>query len=87
MTVWSRHGLTLAWRADEFGKPDLALYLGELCVGLIHPWGVPNYRPGQTRAWIMNEPDGSELGWYPTEQEAKDALVQAVLKALFGEAE
>ncbi len=92
MTVaWSRHGMTLAWRADEFGKPERDIYLGSIYVGGV--WHYPvsvlpftnEYQPREKpwRAWFMNEADGSEVGWFATEQEARDALVDAVLKALF----
>lgn len=91
-TAWSRYGITISWRTDEFGKPERALYVGSIYVGsLTHEsrrFGVggreiePREKPW--RAWFMNDIDGNELGWYPTEQEARDAMVDAAVKGLFG---
>ncbi len=82
MTVaWSRHGMTLAWKADEFGNPDHALFLGGISVGsLMHSKLVKEKR---WRAYFMDSYEGSTVGWFASEQEARDALVDRVVKAMF----
>src|SRR4051812_24449669 len=79
-TAWSRHGFTLAWREDEWGNPERALYLGRLRVGSVMQIRVA--KPKQFRAWIQDSEEGLTVGWFATEQEARDALVSAVLEAM-----
>lgn len=94
-TIWSRHGLTLAWRNDEFGNTDRALYMGGIYVGGLTREKLkfaiggtnPEPRDKQWRTWMMDSEGGNPVGYFLAEQEARDALVDVVLKALFGEAE
>lgn len=75
--------IALFWRADGFGNPEFALYANNLYLGeIMHVQKRPNYKERPYRAWVMTTDDGEEVGWYPTIQAAKDALVDAALKAL-----
>ncbi len=81
--IWTgRLDISLSWRDDDYGIPGRALYINQIYVGWVmqSPSMVKAGTPW--RAWIMNTMDGTEFGWRSTEQEAKDALVDAVLKAL-----
>ncbi len=74
-TAWSRHGFTLAWH--EEGKSSALLFLGKFQVGDIHRW------PGGS--WGARIPIGQHgklVGYYDTEQAARDALVAATLEAM-----
>jgi hypothetical protein len=73
----------LYWRDDAWGNSDRALFVGGLYVGsVMHTPTNPN-RVGQTwRAWLMTDDDGVSVGWFPMEQEAKDALADAAVKEL-----
>lgn len=80
--LW-RGPVSLTWRDDEYGKKDRALHIGGIQVGHIMQWsGKDSPRVGEWRAWLNSDSDGRHLGWYPTEQEAKDKLVDEVLKEI-----
>lgn len=82
--ILEQHGIRLTWRDREGRLPEKALYLGGLCVGrLIHTEWVVKHHLERWRVWIMTSESGKEIGWYATKQEAMDALVDAVLKAMF----
>lgn len=82
--IW-RGACRVYWRTDAFGMKDRALFVGGLHVGSImhHHTGRSASYPDQTwRAWIMTDDDGKAVGWFSTEQEAKDALVDAAVKEI-----
>lgn len=87
--IWSRAGIELRWREGKFGRANAVLYFGNSYVGGIYnetglPLGPEHHGPW--RAYLMNSDSGSAIGYYETEQECRDALVDAVVKALMGEA-
>lgn len=74
-TAWSQHGLTLTWREED--KWHASLFLGKFLVGSIHRW--------PSGKWSVSLPigrRGQTLGYFTTGQEARDALVGAVLEAM-----
>lgn len=80
-TAWSRHGLTLTWRVGAVGLEYHELYAGQICIGNI-------LQLRRTKRWSMFlklSNDGEEIGLRDAEQEARDGLVDAAVKALFGE--
>lgn len=84
-TAWSRNGLTLTWsvgaRVGAVGSERHELYAGRIYVGDI-------LQLRRTKRWsmvLMLSNDGEEIGLRDTEQEARDGLVDAAVKALFGE--
>lgn len=81
--IW-RGSTSLHWVPDGFGRPDRSLNAGGLHVGLIQHIPQPRYGHESTpwRGWIMSDEDGKELGWFATEQEAKDAVVDAAVREL-----
>jgi hypothetical protein len=82
IAIWGGNA-RLYWRDDSYGKKDRALFIGGLCIGHIMQWtGKDSPKAGEWRAWIMTDDDGRHLGWHPTEQEAKDALVDEAVKEL-----
>jgi hypothetical protein len=75
--------VSLFWRPDGWGRDERALYMRDLYLGEVMHLPPRPRRLGPTwRAWLMTTDEGSEVGWFATEQEAKDALVDAALKAL-----
>ena len=82
--IWTNPVLvSLFWRPDGYGKPGRALYARDLYLGQVMHVPTHPRRQGQTwRAWLMTTDEGEEVGWYPTEQEAKEALVDAALEGL-----
>ena len=62
--------LPMTWRENEFGDPDLALFIGNARVGAIMFWKNRQ----QWRAWFMYDDEGDEVGWYATVDEARQAL-------------
>lgn len=81
--VW--HGVTsLHWMPNAFYMPDRALYAGDLYVGLIQHFPHGRYEATPWCGVIMTNENGKDLGWFETEQAAKDALVDAAVKALCG---
>ncbi len=85
--VWTNRILvSLFWRPDGYGNPGRALYARDLYLGHVTHWTYPDpsHRATPWRAWLMTDEEGEEVGWWATEQEAKDALVDAALKALNG---
>lgn len=87
MTIaWSRFGLTLNWRTEYSSMPLGSLYAGNIHIGTImknRTQAKHDVKPW--RMWLMTTEDGEELGYRATEQEAKDDLIDAALKALFTE--
>jgi hypothetical protein len=85
MAIWGGPA-QLYWRRDAFGHNDRALFVGRLHVGSImyaKPHPRENRSPNKVwRAWLMTDDDGSIVGWYATEQEAKVALVGAAIEAI-----
>lgn len=79
----------LYWHTDDYGKVGRALHVGGLQVGTIMH-SPKMYGPGRVervnekpwRAWLMTDSDGKSVGWFLTEQEAKDALVDAAVKEI-----
>ena len=65
------------WRADAFGHKDCALFIGRLHVGSLMHYAPHGDKPW--RAWLMTDDDGKQIGWFPTQQEAQDALVDAAI--------
>lgn len=63
----------------------MALYIGNLCIGNLIELDHPNHPGTSWRPWIMTDEDGKSLGWFASEQEARDVLVDAALKALMGD--
>lgn len=85
--IWSRAGIEMRWREDEFGRANTSLYAGNICVGGIYNEARLPRRPehrGTWRAYLMNSDSGNAIGYYETEQECRDALVDAAVKALMG---
>lgn len=77
------NGVRLFWRKDGYGRPERALYAGGLYLGEVMCLPTnPRLSGAIWRSWLMTTDEGDEIGWYMTEQEAKDALVDAALKAL-----
>lgn len=78
----------LYWRRDCWGKEERSLCAGGLEVGSIQHLPRTPTRDGFVdsekpwRAWLMVDGDGKCLGWFLTEQEAKDLLVDEALKEL-----
>lgn len=67
----------LLWKNDEFGRDRRALYLENIYVG-----SVVGPHKGKWRAWFSSDADGSEVGKFDTEQEARDALEATARNAL-----
>lgn len=82
--VWSLHGFGLYWRDDCWNNPDRALFINGLCIGEVyHPRHNIPPLDRSWRAWIVDNADsGNEIGWYATEQEAKDACVDRAIALL-----
>jgi hypothetical protein len=79
--VWSETiRVALTWRDGCLNDDDVALYLNGLCVGFVQMHKTT--RALAYRAWIISNDDGHSIGWFPTEGTAKDALVDAVVRAL-----
>lgn len=70
----------LYWKDDVFGHKEHDLFVGGLHIGSISEWRGKEAltRHGQWRAWIM----GERLGWYATEQEARDACAERAIAEL-----
>lgn len=79
--VWRGH-TELHWRNDCYGNTLQALYAGGLWVGSLMWSPIGDTKPNPWRAWLSTDDDGSAVGWYVTEQEARDALVDAAVRAL-----
>lgn len=84
--IW-RGTARLFWRNDAFGHKNAALFIGGLHVGsimhcpMVHD--LEDRNPDLVwRAWVMTDDDGKQVGWYRTEQEAKDALVDEAIKEI-----
>lgn len=79
---------SLYWRRDCWGHEARGLCVGGLEVGSVqHLPRTPTREgfidsPKPWRAWLMIDGDGKCLGWFLTEQEAKDLLVDEALKEL-----
>lgn len=81
--TWTYHGISLTWRSDCFGHEGRALFVGRLCVGYIQDVSKIEFYDAPWRAWLVDDADdGKQLGLYKTEQEAKDDLIDAAIKAL-----
>lgn len=73
----------LRWRDNEFGARKRALYLMSLYTGEVQH--VPNHpqKDGATwRVWAQTSADSAEIGWFQTEDDAKSALFNEVMRAL-----
>lgn len=80
-TAWSQHGLTLAWREDDFGHSGRSLYLGTILVGYVTE-GRDNSGVAEFLAWVCSQKNNYRYGPFATEQEARGALVVIVLEAM-----
>ena len=81
--VWTNPVLvSLFWRPDGFGRSGMALYARDIYLGEVSELTHHQRPEHRWRAWLMTDDSGDEVGWYRTEQEAKDALVDAALKGL-----
>lgn len=83
--IWSKNGVGLYWRPDCFGNFGRALFLNGLSVGSVLLWtgSQKEFMDRPWRAWIEDtNDDGSHLGWFKTEQEAKDACVDKAIALL-----
>lgn len=80
---WSQFvRIELSWRADNRGNDGRALFVGDIFVGeVLHSQRGPD-QEAPWLAWFLNDDDGWEVGWFSTEQEAKDALVDTTLRGL-----
>lgn len=79
--IFTLHGLTLTWRTGAGESEYYELYIGRVYVGNIMKLRL-------TQGWSMllaSHPNGEEIGLRDTEQEARDGLIDAAVKALFGE--
>jgi hypothetical protein len=71
----------LYWRTDSYGHAERSLCVGGLEVGSIDHFPRTPTRNGfidsekPWRGWLMVDGDGKCVGWFLTEQEAKDTLV------------
>jgi hypothetical protein len=82
VAIWCGNA-RLYWRDDSFGNTAMALYVGGLCIGYVMPISKNPLRAERPwRVWLMTNEEGGSLGWHKTEQEAKDALVDAAVKEL-----
>lgn len=79
----------LYWRTDDYGKDGRALYVGGLQIGTIMyipkmyaVGGIERVNEKPWRAWLMTDSDGMSVGWFLTEQEAKDALADAAVREI-----
>lgn len=78
--IWSHGEIDMAWRDDE-------LFVGHLHIGYI--W---KDRDGKWHSWLCSSDNGTiagngtRIGLYSTEQEARDAMVDAAVRALLGKA-
>ena len=48
-------------------------------------WSRADDRGQGWRAWLMTDEEGDPIGWYPTEQEAKKALLDKALSLLMAD--
>lgn len=79
-SFWRGH-TSLTWRDDAYGRPLNALYAGNLYLGRVNR--LPHETRGTLwRTWLMTDESGNDVGWFGTEQEAKDALADAAVKGL-----
>lgn len=86
--AWSgRVHANLFWRKDAFGDEGRDLYVNGLYIGCIMHVPIlygtdvrPHGKPW--RALLMSDDTGRQIGWFATEQETKDALIDAALKEL-----
>lgn len=84
-SVWRHGALVMTWKKDGFGTPDTALYLGLIWLGEITNFGSSGRNGNPWRAWIATDDDGNLVDWYPTQEAAQSALVEAAVKALLGD--
>ncbi len=74
----------LEWRADGFGEPLQALYLGDLYVGAILHIRSGERSQAPWRAWFMSDDEGNSIGWFTDPDDARKAVVTALIAALGG---
>lgn len=77
---WRGH-TSLTWRNDCWGRHLNALYAGSLYLGQVDHLRHET-RGLLWRAWLMTDESGFDVGWFGTEQEAKDALADAAVRGL-----
>lgn len=74
----------IEWKTDGFGREHRALYLGGLCVG--HIMELASYKDygfaGPFRGWFMNDDDGSETGYFMTEEDARASVELKLFEAI-----
>lgn len=58
------------------------LYLGRVYVGEIRQWGANGPNAHRWRGWFMNNSDGSETGWFDTEEAARLSVMAALNSAI-----
>ena len=84
--AWTGHGITMRWFKNVDGDEDRDLFAGSIWVGHIDDF---DNRGGWARtpwsAWTNIQADGVLIGRYATADEARAAVVDAAVKALFEE--
>lgn len=76
--------ISFSWQSDIWGHPDRLLYIGSIYVGGVElVVGDPDHPLAQWTGHLTTDADfGTDIEWFETEQEAKDALLTAALKGL-----
>lgn len=83
--IW-RGSVALSWRRYIDGPLIYALCAGTLVIGLVSHTH-PSLAPAPNMPWHARFSSGwqaRELGWFATEQAARDALVDAVVREIGG---
>ena len=85
VTAWTNTvRIPLSWREDMFDDHAQSLYVGAFYVGHITIIQHPT-RGVLWRAWLTCDEVEDEVSYHQTEQESKDALVDAALKLLLAD--
>jgi hypothetical protein len=74
----------LTWKRDGWGHDGRALYARGIYVGQVENLTHRQESNKRWRAWLMTSEDGSEVGWFTTEDDAKRNLFGAALSGLGG---
>lgn len=72
----------IIWQRTSGSGTWSNLFIGKICCGNVVQYPEGTRLVGKWRGWIMNSDDGEEIGNFPTEAEAKAALVRLAMEAL-----
>lgn len=73
--------VAIMWKDSGYTN-ETNLHVGKIYVGCVSFTSRNNDEPKSWRAWIMRDNDGETIGYYDSEQKAKDELIDAVIKDL-----